>query len=106
MNKDQIIISCTNFPMHPRILSISRAKCQKLLDHSPDIIHLNVELTRCSKNKAHKATGHLHLKGKPIVLHATSDNLLKSVDQLIHKLDRSLRRRSRIAKFKRYLGLK
>jgi len=47
------------------------------------------------------AKGHIELNGAPKVASAGTDDLYKSIDLLVEKLDRMLRRRSRIRKTKR-----
>jgi ribosome-associated translation inhibitor RaiA len=47
------------------------------------------------------AKGHLELKGTTITISSASDDLYKSIDDLVNKLDRGLRRRSRLKKVKR-----
>ena len=44
------------------------------------------------------------LKGKSITLSAISENIYKAVDELVEKLDRGLRRRSRMRRVKRKQG--
>ena len=89
--------------------STLKKKCQKLLDHSESIIDLRVELIKDSHSRSHKnefiAKGHLNFKGKHSVVSSASNDMLKSIDLLIHKMDRVLRRKSRIEKFKRHLNI-
>ena len=44
--------------------------------------------------------GHIELKGKTITISVLSENIYKAVDELVEKLDRGLRRRSRLAELK------
>ena len=106
MNTEDIQITGTNFTIHGKFKSFITDKCQKLLDHSNDILHLSFDLTRCPKNKVNQVNCHLHYKGKIISFKSSSKCFKKAVNQSIKKADRSLRRKSRIEKIKRHLGLK
>jgi len=90
-------------------VAMLKQKCQKLLDRSESIIDLRVELIRDAHSRSHKnefiAKGHLSFKGKSSVVSAASDDILKSIDFLFDKMDRVLRRKSRIEKFKRHLNI-
>jgi putative sigma-54 modulation protein len=90
-------------------VAMLKQKCQKLLDHSESIIDFRVELIRDTHSRSHKnefiAKGHLNFKGKHSVVSSASDDILKSIDLLVHKMDRVLRRKSRIEKFKRHLNI-
>jgi putative sigma-54 modulation protein len=46
----------------------------------------------------------LELKGTTITISSSSDNIYKSIDDLIEKLDRGLRRRARLIRVKRKQG--
>lgn len=106
MNIDEIQISGTNFTVHGKFKSFITDKCKKLLDHSNDILHLSFELTRCPKNKCNEVKCHLHYKGKALSFKSSNQCFKYAVDNVINKLDRALRRKSRINKVKRYLGFK
>lgn len=106
MNIENIQISGTNFTIHGRFKSFIIDKCQKLLTHSGDILHLSFELTRCPKNKSNAVKCHLHYKGKALSFKSFNQCFKKAVDKTINKADRSLRRKSRLEKMKRHLGFK
>jgi ribosomal subunit interface protein len=106
MNIKDIQINGTNFSIHGKFKSFITDKCQKLLDHSNDILHLSFELTRCSKNKCNEVKCHLHYKGKAISFKSSNQCFKKAADKTINKADRSLRRKSRLEKIKRHLGFK
>jgi putative sigma-54 modulation protein len=81
---------------------------EKIFKHEEKIIRARIELEHDSKSSSHKneyiAKGHLELKGTTITISTASDNINKSVDDLIEKLDRGLRRRSRLKRVKRKQG--
>jgi len=109
MKIDDLKIEFIHINKKPIHIAILKQKCQKLLDHSESIIDLRVELIRDTHSRSHKnefiAKGHLNLKGKSSVLSSASDDILKSIDLLVYKMDRVLRRKSRIEKFKRHLNI-
>ena len=78
---------------------------EKIFKHEEKIIRARVELERSTKSSSHGnefvAKGHLELKGGSITISSASDNIFKSIDDLVEKLDRGLRRRSRLKKVKR-----
>ncbi len=106
MNIEDIRIAGTNFTVHSKFKSLIIAKCQKLICHSNDILHLSFELTRCSRNKSNEVKCHLHYKGKAISFKSSNQCFKKAMDKTINKVDRSLRRKSRFEKIKRHLGFK
>ena len=87
---------------HKEVVS---AKMDKIFKHEEKIIRERIELERSSKSSSHEnefvAKGHLELKGTTITISSASDNIFKSIDDLVEKLDRGLRRRSRLKKVKR-----
>ena len=48
------------------------------------------------------AKGHIILSGPEMIVRVASEDLYKSIDLLVDKLDRKLRRRSRLIKVKRH----
>ncbi len=109
MKIDDLKIEFIHIDKKPTYIAILKQKCQKLLNHSESIIDLRVELIRDTHSRSHEneyiAKGHLNLKGKSSVLSSVSDDILKSIDSLVDKMDRVLRRKSRIEKFKRHLNI-
>ena len=69
------------------------------------IIRARIELEHDSESSSHEneyvAKGHLEFKGKSITISVLSENIYKAVDDLVEKLDRGLRRRSRLRRVKR-----
>ena len=109
MELNEIIIEGVHFNINGRFKHFVEMKCRKLLNHDCGIIGLQIELIKDQHSKSHTkeciAKGHLKFKGKTITISVKSDKMPKSVDLLVQKLDRSLRRRSRIQKFKRHLNI-
>ena len=80
------------------------AKVERLMRLNPRIIRVHVELvhTRCSDHsREFGAQIRLELPGPDIIVREESDDLYKSIDILVDKVDRQLRRRHRLDKEKR-----
>jgi len=79
-------------------------KAEKLFEHEDQIMRLRVEL-EYNKNVTGQdeqiAKGHIEIKGEPLITSEASENMYSSIDQMVEKLDRMLRRRSRLRKVKR-----
>ncbi|MEO0796618.1 MAG: ribosome-associated translation inhibitor RaiA [Verrucomicrobiota bacterium] len=104
MNTKEVIISGVHLDLTDSIKNIVREKAEKLFNHEDRIIRLRVELeTNSHKGNQDEfiAKGHIEINGPPMVVSASSEDLYKSIDKMIHKLDRKLRRRSRLYKVKR-----
>lgn len=88
------------------IKNMVELKAEKLFQHEERIIRLRMELeAMVNKGKGKQeefiATGHIEINGPPMVVSSASDDLYKSIDQTVSKLDRKLRRRSRLKRVKR-----
>jgi len=86
------------------IKSLTQEKFQKLFRHAPDILRARVELSfennRLDKN-SFTAKGILEVSGNDCVASATTEDMYKSIDELVRKLDRQVRRRAKIWRGKR-----
>lgn len=101
---NDIIISGHNLDLTDSIKYVVREKMQKLFEHEARIQRLRIEVEfnpNSSKQNEFNAKGMIEIKGNDLVAHAESDDLYKSIDLLEHKLDRMLRRRSRLRVLKR-----
>ena len=100
-----IIISGLNMELTDAIKDVVHEKVEKLFEHDDHIIRMRVELEYDPHQKSHEkefiAKGHLEVRGKDHVAHAETENLYKSIDGMVHKLDRMIRRRARLQKTKR-----
>ncbi|MGK0456245.1 MAG: putative sigma-54 modulation protein [Zhongshania aliphaticivorans] len=105
MEQHDVIISGLNMDLTEAIKNIIYEKVEKLFEHDDQIIRMRVELEYDSHRKTHEkefiAKGHLEVRGNDHVAHAETDNLYKSIDGMVHKLDRMIRRRSKLQKVKR-----
>ena len=103
--KNNLILSGLHLSLTDAHKEVVSAKMDKIFKHEEKIIRTRIELERSSKSSSHEnefvAKGHLELKGTTITISSASDNIFKSIDDLVEKLDRGLRRRSRLKKVKR-----
>src|SRR6056300_279968 len=103
--KNNLILSGLHFELKDGHKSLVSEKMEKIFKHEEKIIRARIELEHDSKSSSHKneyiAKGHLELKGKTITISVLSENIYKAVDELVEKLDRGLRRRSRLRRVKR-----
>ena len=103
--KNNLILSGLHLNLTDSLKSIVSEKMEKIFKHEERIIRARIELEHDSKSSSHEdeyvAKGHLELKGKTITVSVLSENIYKAVDDLVEKLDRGLRRRSRLRRVKR-----
>mgnify|MGYP003962005159 CR=1 FL=1 len=85
--KNNLILSGLHFDLKDGHKSLVSEKMEKIFKHEEKIIRARVELEHDSKSSSHKdefiAKGHLELKGTTITISTASDNINKSVDDLV-----------------------
>ena len=90
---NEVIISGVHIELTEALKNLVSSKTRKLLHHDKHIIRIRVELEE-EKNKAHEgefvAKGTVEVNGPDIHASAASNDLYKSIDLLIEKLDRQL----------------
>jgi putative sigma-54 modulation protein len=106
MKQHDVIISGLHMDLTPAIKNIVYEKVEKLFQHEERIIRLQIELEHSTQNKQNAETpyvakGHIEMRRKPIIVTTASEDLYKSIDDLVHKLDRQIRRRHRLRKVRR-----
>ena len=103
MNKN-IVISGNHIDLTAGLKDHVTDKMERLFNHNQRIIRLSVELcynhTR-DKQKEFVAKGHISINGPDIEGSVESDDLYKSIDLLVDKLDRQIARRHEKHKDKR-----
>lgn len=104
MNNSELIISGVHLNLTEALKNTVEEKTEKLFKHEERIIRLRVEL-EYNQNKTKEgefiAKGHIEINGPPLIVSVATDDLYKSIDLLVNKLDRKLRRRARLSKVKR-----
>ena len=104
MTSAPIVVTGVHLDLTDALKATVRAKVERLLRHNPRIIRVLVELvhTRCSDHRREfGAQIRLEIPGPDIVVREESEDLYKSLDLLVDKVDRQLRRRHRLEKEKR-----
>ena len=106
MNSKEVIISGLHMDLTDAIKAIVEEKTEKLFAHEARIQRIRVELEyNGNKGKGKKeefiAQGHIEINGPPMIVSEATEDLYKSIDLMVDKLDRKLRRRSRLMRVKR-----
>jgi putative sigma-54 modulation protein len=104
MRQHDVILSGHHIELTDALKSVVHEKVEKLFQHEDRIIRLRVDLeykNNGNRDKEYIAKGHIEISGPPLILSVSSDDLYKSIDEMVDKLDRKLRRRSRLRKVKR-----
>jgi len=104
MKQHDVIVTGRNIELTEAMKEAVYRKAEKLFEHEDQIMRLRVEL-EYNKNVTGQdeqiAKGHIEIKGEPLITSEASENMYSSIDQMVEKLDRMLRRRSRLRKVKR-----
>jgi putative sigma-54 modulation protein len=104
MSNGPIVVSGVHLELTEALKETVHAKVEKLLRHNPRIVRIHVELV-FNHTRDHRrefaAQIRLELPGPDIVVREESDDLYKSIDTVVDKVDRQLRRRHRLEKEKR-----
>ena len=104
MNESAVIITGVHLTLTDAIKNVVNEKVAKLFKHEPSIVRVRVELVQDTERKDHGeflAKGHIQIQGPDLVVAAHAENLYKAIDFLIEKLQRKLRRRSRLMRVRR-----
>jgi len=104
MKQHDVIVTGRHIDLTEALKQTVYEKVEKLFAHEERIIRLRVELeynNNVTNEKEYIAKGHIEINGPPLVLKAETDDLYKSIDEMVTKLDRKLRRRARLFKVKR-----
>lgn len=104
MNNHELIISGRHLALTDSLKTFVREKTDKLFRHEERIVRIRVELEVekvQTKENLFVAKGIIEINGPDMVASESSDEMHKSIDLLVNKLDRMIRRRSRLKKVKR-----
>jgi len=103
-NQHEVIVSGIHLDLTPSLKFYVQEKVERLFRHEERIVRIRVELEFDGKNDVvHPfiAKGHIVIHGPDMNCSVSSDDCHKSIDLLVDRLDRMLRRRSRLFKVKR-----
>ena len=104
MPNPDVIITGRHIDLTDALKNIVNEKAVKLFNHDEHIIRLRVELEynqNVTNLKEFIAKGHIERRGPGLNVTAETEDLYKSVDLMVNKLDRMLRRKHRLSKVKR-----
>lgn len=104
MKDKNIILSGNHIELTDDLKQLVEEKVERLLRHEEQIIRVNVELeydVHKSKAGEYIAKGHIEINGPPMIVSVASNDIYKSIDEMVDKLDRKIRRRSRLDRVKR-----
>jgi len=106
-NQHELIVSGIHLELTPSLKTFVQEKTERLFRHEESIVRIRVELECDPKETVSarfKAKGHIAIHGPDMNATVESDECHKAVALLVDKLDRMLRRRSRLMKVKRHLN--
>ncbi len=101
---ERLIISGVHMELTDALKNIVAEKVDKLFKHEDQIIRVRVELeyhANKSKQEQFIAKGQVEINGPDMVVAEASDDLYKSIDGMVLKLDRMRRQRARLSRVKR-----
>jgi putative sigma-54 modulation protein len=104
MPNPDVIITGRHIELTDALKNIVHEKSEKLFNHDDKIIRLRVELEynqNVTNLKEFIAKGHIEMRGPGLNVSAETEDLYKSIDDMVNKLDRMLRRKHRLIKVKR-----
>ena len=104
MPNPDVIITGRHIELTDSLKNIVNEKTEKLFNHEQHIIRIRVELEynqNVTNLKEFIAKGHIEMRGPGLNVTAETEDLYKSVDDMVNKLDRMLRRKHRMSKVKR-----
>jgi len=105
MRNASVVITGVHLDLTESIKCYVNGKAERLFRHDPKILRVHFELIHGrarDRSSEYAAQARIEVPGPDIVVRVSSDDLYKSVDLLMDKLDRSLRRRHRLVKVKRH----
>jgi putative sigma-54 modulation protein len=94
---ERIIISGIRLDLTAALKQAVANKVGKLFRHEPRIVRVRVyieEDTSRAVDSRFVAKGHIEIGGPDIVAEAAADNGYKSIDEMVSRLDRGLRKRA------------
>jgi putative sigma-54 modulation protein len=100
----RILVRGVHLELTDALKAIATEKATRLLRHQEHIIRVRLDLehdkTRAVQS-AFVAKGHIEIRGPDLIASVASDDLYKSLDSVVDKLDRMLRKRATAAIVKR-----
>ncbi len=104
-NGHEIILAGIHMELTEALKNIAHEKLERLFRHEDRIVRVRVELEYDKlrvRDNEFIAKGRIQIQGPDLICSVASDDCLKSLDLLVDKLDRMIRRRARLRKVKRH----
>ena len=104
MSDNELILTGRHIELTDALKTFVKEKVDKLFRHETRIIRIRFELdydNNHNKDKPFIAKGIIEINGPQMVVSEASHDMHKSIDEVVHKLDRKIRRRARHNKVKR-----
>ena len=103
----KLILAGKHLELTDSIKTIIKEKSEKLFLHNSHIVRMRVEVEYDPHQSTHQgeyiAKGHLEVRGNDHNVTVATNDLYNSIDLMVEKLDRMMRRRSRLERTKRKL---
>lgn len=104
MSDNELILTGRHIELTDALKQFVEEKAEKLFRHETRIIRIRFELdfdNNHHKDRPFIAKGIIEINGPQMVVSEASHDMHKSIDEVIHKLDRKIRRRARLSRVKR-----
>ena len=102
---DKILIAGHHFSMSEATRSDIEGMAEKLLRHHAHIVRIRFEAessTLRSGERAYTVKGMVEIRGPDVAASSTTDNLYKSIHEVVNKLERMLSEKAHIREDKRH----
>lgn len=103
-NEQRVIVRGIHLELTEALKAIVEEKVDRLFRHEHTIVRLRMDLCfdpTTSHSRKYVAKGQIEIQGPDLQVAEEADDLYKAIDGCVQKLDRMLRRRSRLQKVKR-----
>ena len=104
MSENELILTGRHIELTESLKQFIEEKAEKLFRHETRIIRIRFELdydNNHHKDRPYIAKGIIEINGPQMVVSEATHEMHKSIDEVIQKLDRKIRRRARLFRVKR-----
>lgn len=93
---EKLILRGINLPLTAAMRAIFADKADRLFRHETRIVRIRIDVEDVSHHgvPAFAAKGHIEIGGPDMIVSVTTEDAYKSVDELVDRLDRQLRKRT------------
>ncbi len=103
-SEPRIIVRGVHFELSAELRAVAEEKMDRLLRHEERIVRVRLDIEHDKSrdpDQAYGAKGRIEIHGPDLLASVASDDPQKSLDELIDKLDRMLRKRATAARERR-----